>query len=114
MCSLVLFHVLLVLLVATHFGNDTSVVVVGATRPLVASSSNDANYATLKTPPPTVLVGGRKGKVGRGRGSHKGERVFVSCLPKGFHRNSAPSRYINYDPLGASTTTACDTVEKKH
>ncbi|CAN1258243.1 hypothetical protein LINPERPRIM_LOCUS9827 [Linum perenne] len=96
MCSLVLFHVLLVLLVATHFGNDTSVVVVGATRPLVASSSNDANYATLKTPPPTVL------------------RVFVSCLPKGFHRNSAPSRYINYDPLGASTTTACDTVEKKH
>ncbi|CAN1747581.1 hypothetical protein LINPERHAP1_LOCUS3127 [Linum perenne] len=113
MCSLVLFHFLL-LLVATHFGNETSVVVVGATRPLVASSSNDANYATLKTPP-TVLVGGRKGKVGRGRGSHhKGGRVFVSCLPKGFHRNSAPSRYINYDPLGASTTTACDTVEKKH
>ncbi|KAF5744738.1 hypothetical protein HS088_TW07G00317 [Tripterygium wilfordii] len=27
-------------------------------------------------------------------------RDAKSCLPKGFRRTSAPSRYVNYEPLG--------------
>ncbi|KAI4351457.1 hypothetical protein L6164_005826 [Bauhinia variegata] len=31
-----------------------------------------------------------------------GRRDFQACLPKGFRRSSAPSRYINYQPLGSA------------
>ncbi|CAN0910561.1 hypothetical protein LINGRAHAP2_LOCUS26359 [Linum grandiflorum] len=95
MCSMVLFHFLLLLLLSPHFGTNTTV---AAARPLLVASPSTT---TVKSPTVTVVVGGRKGKVG----------VFWSCLPKGFHRNSAPSRYINYHPLGS--TTMCDT-DKKH
>ncbi|KAL1345487.1 hypothetical protein HN51_019215 [Arachis hypogaea] len=29
-------------------------------------------------------------------------REVKGCLPKGFRHNSAPSRFVNYDPLGSS------------
>ncbi|KAI6669417.1 hypothetical protein NL676_004302 [Syzygium grande] len=38
---------------------------------------------------------------------HKGTRAFGgkqlrNCMPKGFRHSSAPSRYVNYEPLGSS------------
>lgn len=39
------------------------------------------------------------------RGNSKG---FENCLPKGFHRTSAPSRYINYQPL---VSEMCSTIK---
>lgn len=33
-----------------------------------------------------------------------------NCMPKGFRPTSAPSRYINYEPLG---TTLCSTNHRK-
>ncbi|KDP30473.1 hypothetical protein JCGZ_16152 [Jatropha curcas] len=35
-----------------------------------------------------------------------GGRDMENCMPKGFHRTSAPSRYINYNTLGS---TICET-----
>ncbi|CAL1374224.1 unnamed protein product [Linum trigynum] len=72
-----------------------------AARPLAAAPANKSmTYAAFKPP-----VGQRAA----------GE-VFAGCLPKGFHRNSGPSRYINYEPAGGTTTTStilmCDT--EKH
>ncbi|KAJ8766073.1 hypothetical protein K2173_020589 [Erythroxylum novogranatense] len=55
---------------------------VAATRPL---ESEDPNYTTLKP------------ETGHKRGWFHG-RDAENCLPKGFRRTSAPSRYINYEP----------------
>ena len=30
-------------------------------------------------------------------------RQVNNCLPKGFRHNSAPSRYVNYNPLGSGS-----------
>lgn len=43
------------------------------------------------------------------RGRDFGGRDVESCLPKGFHQTSAPSRYINYGKLGS---TMCETGNK--
>ncbi|KAF5751563.1 hypothetical protein HS088_TW02G00578 [Tripterygium wilfordii] len=37
-------------------------------------------------------------------------RDAKSCLPKGFRRTSAPSRYVNYEPLGV---VACSDKHSK-
>ncbi|KAF8021582.1 hypothetical protein BT93_G1894 [Corymbia citriodora subsp. variegata] len=36
-------------------------------------------------------------------GGGGGGRGIESCLPKGLRHNSAPSRYVNYQPLGSSS-----------
>ncbi|OIV90563.1 hypothetical protein TanjilG_10657 [Lupinus angustifolius] len=33
-------------------------------------------------------------------------RNIEACMPKGPRRNSAPSRYINYEPLGSTCSSA--------
>ncbi|EEF28144.1 conserved hypothetical protein [Ricinus communis] len=71
--------------------NATSRVAVAAARPLPSKSSKELVAFRPKT------THGRKGFRGRD---------VENCLPKGFHRTSAPSRYINYDTLGA---TMCST-----
>ncbi|EOA25827.1 hypothetical protein CARUB_v10019199mg [Capsella rubella] len=43
------------------------------------------------------------------QGTFRGGSMINDCLPKGFHFNSAPSRYINNHPLGS---TLCSTTEK--
>ncbi|CAI0410985.1 unnamed protein product [Linum tenue] len=85
------FVVLLVLLILT-----STMAVGAAARPAPANKS--MTYAAFKPP-----VGQRAAG------------VFDGCLPKGFHRNSGPSRYINYEPAGGTTTSTiimCDT--EKH
>ncbi|CAL1387026.1 unnamed protein product [Linum trigynum] len=79
----------------------TNVLVGAAGRPLAESPGNKSSvtYAVFKPPadvgPTTMFHGGRE---------------VNGCLPKGFHRNSAPSRYINLEPLGTSSSTImCDT-----
>ncbi|WVY95637.1 hypothetical protein V8G54_027788 [Vigna mungo] len=73
--------------------------VLGA-RPL--SEHNGPKYINLKA------------EKGNGKRVFKGGSV-EACLPKGFRRSSAPSRYINYQPLG---TTSCinlrNSSNKKH
>ncbi|KAI4304693.1 hypothetical protein MLD38_040168 [Melastoma candidum] len=36
------------------------------------------------------------------RGRSFGGREVKNCLPKGFRHTSAPSRFVNYEPLGSS------------
>ncbi|KAM6576868.1 hypothetical protein CsatB_028705 [Cannabis sativa] len=38
------------------------------------------------------------------------ERDFKGCLPKGFRHASAPSRFVNYHTLGA--TSGCSSINK--
>jgi hypothetical protein len=72
-------------------GTNSMAGVVAATRPLETKSPN---YETLKP----------KTKHGQQDQFHGGE--VENCLPKGFHHNSAPSRYINYHPLGSTILCA--------
>ncbi|KAJ6311497.1 hypothetical protein OIU77_013290 [Salix suchowensis] len=69
-------------------GTDSKARVVAAARPLETKSPD---HETLK--PET-----KDGQF------HGGE--VENCLPKGFHPNSAPSRYINYQTLGSSACAA--------
>ncbi|KAJ4720742.1 Maintenance of mitochondrial morphology protein like [Melia azedarach] len=62
----------------------SGLVVAAAARPL-----KSANYATFK--PKTSQ---ERDKIGSRSG-------VEDCLPKGIHRNSAPSRYINYHTFGS-------------
>jgi hypothetical protein len=64
---------------------------VDATRPL---EQNVPKYINLKP------------KKGRG---FQGRNV-EDCLPKGFRRSSAPSRYINYQPLGSTCSSPKEVV----
>ena len=57
-----------------------------AARPL--EKQNGPNYMKLKPDE-------------KGHGFHHSGSV-EACLPKGFRRTSAPSRYINYQPLGST------------
>lgn len=66
---------------------------VDATRPL---EENVDKFINLK--PKKDNIGGR---VFQGRN-------VEGCLPKGFRRSSAPSRYINYQPL----ESACSSTNK--
>ncbi|KAJ6892456.1 hypothetical protein NC651_025605 [Populus alba x Populus x berolinensis] len=87
------FFYLLLLLSPPEMSTGTSSMagVVAATRPLATKSPN---YETLKP----------KTKRGQRDQFHGGE--VENCLPKGFHHNSAPSRYINYQPLGSTMCAA--------
>lgn len=73
-----------------------------AARPLTESNSNipPPSYVSLK---PKEVHGGRHGF---------GSKALESCLPKGFHRSSAPSRYVNYHTLGSSSSL-CDDSSKR-
>ncbi|KAJ6432892.1 hypothetical protein OIU84_020014 [Salix udensis] len=71
-------------------GTGSTARVVAATRPLETKSPD---YETLK---PETKDGQQE--------FHGGE--VENCLPKGFHPNSAPSRYINYQTLGSSPCAA--------
>ncbi|CAJ1976732.1 unnamed protein product [Sphenostylis stenocarpa] len=86
------FLLLLILLLNPHASNtrgcSTFVCVAGA-RPL---EHNGPRYINLKA---------EKGNEKRG---FKAESV-EACLPKGFRRSSAPSRYINYQPLGSTCSS---------
>ncbi|KAK7357015.1 hypothetical protein VNO80_16296 [Phaseolus coccineus] len=62
---------------------------VAAARPL---EHNGPKYINLKA------------EKGNGKGAFKGGSV-EACLPKGFRRSSAPSRYINYQPLGSTCSS---------
>lgn len=71
------------------------------TRPLVSSSSEAETYVKPEM-------------------NHKERSVFQGrevkgCLPKGFRHDSAPSRFVNYKPLG-SRLSGCSKMhsDKKH
>ncbi|KAK9124191.1 hypothetical protein Sjap_013793 [Stephania japonica] len=42
------------------------------------------------------------------------DRGFKTCLPKGFHHTSAPSRYSNYETLGSSMCASSATSEARN
>ncbi|CAK9133518.1 unnamed protein product [Ilex paraguariensis] len=46
-----------------------------------------------------------------GHGAFQGPDV-ETCLPKGFHHSSAPSRYINYHTLGSTTCSSSKDMKK--
>lgn len=72
-----------------------------AARPLTESNSiPPLSYVSLK---PKEVRSGRHGF---------GSKGLESCLPKGFHRSSAPSRYVNYHTLG-SGSSLCDDSSKR-
>uniref|UniRef100_A0A7C9D883 Uncharacterized protein n=1 Tax=Opuntia streptacantha TaxID=393608 RepID=A0A7C9D883_OPUST len=64
---------------------------VGATRPLGSSFKNDYVALAPQLPGSDQSTGGFT------------EKELDACMPKGFRRNSAPSRYVNYHTLGVST-----------
>ncbi|KAL1817419.1 hypothetical protein DCAR_0521848 [Daucus carota subsp. sativus] len=72
-----------------HGLNRVSGVVCAATRP-VGKKSRDA-YVTFN--PGDKRYTGKEGTQGRG---------YENCMPKGFRRSSAPSRYINDHTFGSS------------
>ncbi|KAJ0103627.1 hypothetical protein Patl1_06049 [Pistacia atlantica] len=73
-------------------------VLVGAIRPISPSplTKSDQSYTTLEP------------KTSHERHKFRSEEVN-GCMPKGFHRPSAPSRYINYNTLGS---TMCSTGKR--
>ncbi|KAJ4720740.1 Maintenance of mitochondrial morphology protein like [Melia azedarach] len=92
MMALFYFFLLLSSPAITMSTGTRGVVVAAAARPL-----KSANYATFKT-----------------KTTHEpdkfGSRSGVDdCLPKGIHRNSAPSRYTNYHNSGS---TMCSTPKE--
>ncbi|XWS66179.1 hypothetical protein CRYUN_Cryun05aG0177800 [Craigia yunnanensis] len=72
-------------------GTNSVAIVVGATRPLMSKSQD--RLVTFK--PETGMEHGFRSQDVR------------NCLPKGFHRTSAPSRYINDHTFGS---TMCSTT----
>ncbi|KAJ1432399.1 hypothetical protein SESBI_06660 [Sesbania bispinosa] len=91
MSSNFLFRFLLLLLlllnpvVINRSGKFSASVSVADSRPL---DQNVPKYMDLKP------------KKGQGRSFQWPEAE--ACLPKGFRRSSAPSRYVNYQPLGST------------
>lgn len=53
---------------------------------------------------------GHNGRISSGNFQGGGGRNVEACLPKGFRRSSAPSRYINYQPLAGSTCSSAKVV----
>ncbi|TKY51621.1 hypothetical protein E2542_SST23139 [Spatholobus suberectus] len=90
------FLLLLLLLLNPHANNTkgcSTFVCVAAARPL--EHVNVPKFINLKP------------EKGNGkRGFHGGS--VEACLPKGFRRSSAPSRYINYQPLGTTCSSGKD------
>ncbi|KAK9168698.1 hypothetical protein Syun_000838 [Stephania yunnanensis] len=75
------------------FGSSSIKVAEGA-RPLPPPSNNNAeNTNTLNT---------RSSSSQEKQHAFDDDRGFKTCLPKGFHHTSAPSRYSNYENLGSS------------
>ncbi|KAL7127228.1 hypothetical protein ABFS83_14G241800 [Erythranthe nasuta] len=79
------------------------------------------HYPVLPSAPSTALPKAAAAAdyvtVNPGLKPHK-QRVFHrrevnNCMPKGFHRSSAPSRYVNYQTLG-SFRCSSDTHSRKH
>ncbi|KAG4983942.1 hypothetical protein AAZX31_10G197000 [Glycine max] len=94
------FLLLLILLLnPDHDANNTrgcsTFVCVAGARPLL--EYNVPKYINLK-PHDEKGNGIKKGFV-QGGG-------VEACLPKGFRRSSAPSRYINYQPLGSTCSSS--------
>ncbi|KAG2723471.1 hypothetical protein I3760_02G171900 [Carya illinoinensis] len=87
-----LLHLLLLLnpplLLILVVGSDSTNCVAAATRPL-EYSYDPPNYVSLK--PKRIREGG-----------FRDPDTVSSCLPKGFRRSSAPSRYVNYHTLGST------------
>ncbi|PON31989.1 hypothetical protein PanWU01x14_365220 [Parasponia andersonii] len=74
-----------------------------AIRPLTESSTTPPADYTLLRP--------KEGNYGKHGGF--GSRPEVeSCLPKGFRRTSAPSRYVNYQTLGSNLCNSSPTSSK--
>ncbi|KAE7997007.1 hypothetical protein FH972_001682 [Carpinus fangiana] len=71
--------------------------VAAATRPL---ESNPPNYVPLKPKIPSHGEFGKRGAVN-------------ACLPKGIRHSSAPSRYINYRPLGSTMCSPANHVASR-
>ncbi|EOY18746.1 hypothetical protein QQP08_005504 [Theobroma cacao] len=71
-------------------GMNSMAIVGGATRPLVSKSPGLVTF---------------KPETGTKHGFHSQD--VKNCLPKGFHRTSAPSRYINDHTFGS---TMCSTT----
>ncbi|KAL9295024.1 hypothetical protein AtNW77_Chr3g0210671 [Arabidopsis thaliana] len=91
MSSYISFFMLLFLFLISPRTN-----VVCASRPLL-ESNNPGHMSTN-----TIYIKGSE------QGAFRGG-AMNDCLPKGFHFNSAPSRYINNLPLDS---TLCSTTEK--
>ncbi|KAE9619345.1 hypothetical protein Lal_00047355 [Lupinus albus] len=68
-------------------GSCSTLLCVAATRPL---EQNAPKFNTLKPE--------------KGHGLQS--RNIEACMPKGPRRNSAPSRYSNYEPLGSTCSSA--------
>ncbi|OVA06980.1 hypothetical protein BVC80_1731g59 [Macleaya cordata] len=73
--------------------------VVEATRPLVT-----------KFPEYVILNPARSNHHHHKKHGYRGREV-ESCMPKGFRRSSAPSRYGNFHTLGS---TACGSSKRQH
>ncbi|KAL5069476.1 hypothetical protein RYX36_020363 [Vicia faba] len=91
--SIVVFSkLMLLLLLLLNPPSNYGPFCVDASRPLEQNAN--PKYINLK---PEKGNGG--GRVFQGRN-------VEDCLPKGFRRSSAPSRYINYQPLGSSCSSS--------
>ncbi|KAK7343866.1 hypothetical protein VNO77_12953 [Canavalia gladiata] len=90
MSSIFLSKFFFLLILLFNHGANTPICVAAA-RPL---EQNDPKYINLKP----QKVDGRKGFQGSGN-------IVEACLPKGFRASSAPSRYINYEPLGSTCSS---------
>ncbi|GMI83382.1 hypothetical protein HRI_002007500 [Hibiscus trionum] len=77
-------------------GPSSGAIVAGAVRPLV---SKDQDLVTFDP------------KTGMKHGFH--EQDVKGCLPKGFHRTSAPSRYINGHTFGSTLCSTTSDVSTK-
>ncbi|KAK7268252.1 hypothetical protein RIF29_20947 [Crotalaria pallida] len=92
------FVILLLLVLLNPFGNNTrgcstTLVCVNAARPL---EQNVPKYMSLK--PDVENKGNERREFQSGS--------VEACMPKGPRRTSAPSRYINYEPLGSTCSSA--------
>ncbi|KAF7820159.1 hypothetical protein G2W53_025614 [Senna tora] len=90
------------------------ILMVGAIRPInpILKPKEDddddvANYTYMKVKPHPHDDDDDEKKKGHDeniRGGGGSSSIVEACLPKGFKPSSAPSRYINYQPLGSSSS----------
>ncbi|XVE99271.1 hypothetical protein REPUB_Repub03eG0183900 [Reevesia pubescens] len=79
-------------------GTSSMAIVTEATRPLLVSKSQ--GLVTFK--PETGMKHG-----------FPGQDVVKNCMPKGFHRTSAPSRYINDHTFGSTMCSTTSDISTK-
>lgn len=94
-----LLYLLLILLAPPLTQMSSEARVIASTRPLDQSYySSPSNYVPFRP---------NKGRVPKAFGNPK---IVEGCLPKGIHRSSAPSHYVNDQPLDS---TLCSSSSSK-